>query len=237
MRRTAVITGDGNMLCKLMAESFSGAGINTVMLVSGGQEQKGAGLSPNSGLSPDSVDSVYKKYGKVDYLVNCIIPDEAVGNGGAMTEITNDFWDNAKAIGIDSFLDISRLIISRMSDDGGGRILNICSITGLVPVKKYDALSAASASAIMITKSMAVELAQFGISANAIGLGAMDEGSGVITLPRDEKLLMHVPKGRTCSVDEFLKLVLFAMIEAPDYLTGNVFILDGGWSCSYLRDW
>ena len=89
----------------------------------------------------------------------------------------------------------------------------------------------------MITKSIAAEAARYGISANAIALGAIEDSIDAVSIPVDDRLLNHIPCRRLCTLSEILKVVVFTVLEAPDYLTGNTFILDGGFSCSYMRDW
>jgi NAD(P)-dependent dehydrogenase (short-subunit alcohol dehydrogenase family) len=177
------------------------------------------------------------KYGKPDYFVYCALPDTDAGRGGALPETHTDFWLKTKEEGLDMIYHASSAFLSAMAEKGGGRVLILGTSAGVMPVKGQDAVSSMSAAAFMAMKSIALDCAADGIIANALALGASDNTLGITPMPADETLIRHIPLKRICTEDEILNVIEYLLLKAPDYLTGNVLVLDGALTTAYMRDW
>ena len=122
----------------------------------------------------------------------------------------------------------------------GGTILNISSITGLVPLRNQCAFTAAKAGVINLTKAMALELAPRGIRVNCICPGTV--GIAVTnTLWQNsdtmKALLAHIPMGRQALPEEIAGPTVFLCSEYASYITGAVLAVDGGWTAGgYARN-
>src|SRR5437588_13039421 len=125
-----------------------------------------------------------------------------------------------------------------------GRIVNIASIAGLVPLRLQCAFIAAKGGVVNLTKAMALELGPDGILVNAIAPGStLTDGTrklfyGDDGLFRDSvrRMLDHVPLGRPATVDEIAVAALFLADPENTYMNGHILVVDGGWTAGYSRD-
>src|ERR1041384_7686490 len=131
-----------------------------------------------------------------------------------------------------------------MIRQGSGRIINIASIAGLVPLRLQSAFVAAKAGVVNLTKSMALELGPRGILVNGIAPGSiLTEGTKQLFYGDDgkfkdsvEKLLAHIPLGRPGNVDEVAQCALFLADPQNSYMNGHILVVDGGWTAGYTRE-
>jgi NAD(P)-dependent dehydrogenase (short-subunit alcohol dehydrogenase family) len=125
-----------------------------------------------------------------------------------------------------------------------GRIINIASVVGLVPLRLQCAFAAAKAGIINLTKAMALELTPFGILVNGIAPGSiLTECTKQLFYGEDgqfrdsaRKLLDHVPLGRPGTVDEVAVAALFLAGPENSYTNGHILTVDGGWTAGYARE-
>jgi NAD(P)-dependent dehydrogenase (short-subunit alcohol dehydrogenase family) len=189
------------------------------------------------------IEQVVADFGHLDILVN---------NAGVNTlkhrvtldEFPRDEWDRIVAVDLTGVYEVSRAAARVMRRQKAGRIINIASIAGLVPLRLQCAFVAAKAGVINLTKAMALELGPHGILVNGIAPGStLTEGTRQLFYGdggkfRDsvQRMLDHVPLGRPGTTDEIAVAALFLADPENSYMNGHVLTVDGGWTAGYTRD-
>jgi NAD(P)-dependent dehydrogenase (short-subunit alcohol dehydrogenase family) len=166
-------------------------------------------------LVADTVD----KLGRIDVLVN---------NAGVVTakpflDLTTADFDLTFAVDVRASFLLAQAAARRMSN--GGSIVNITSVHEHIPRPNLSVYAAAKAALGMLTKGLAIELAEHQIRVNSVA-------PGVIATPRNEAdahtLDSEVPLGRAGKPEEVASLVSFLCSDEAAYVTGASYIIDGG---------
>jgi NAD(P)-dependent dehydrogenase (short-subunit alcohol dehydrogenase family) len=181
--------------------------------------------------------------GKIDILVN----NAGIGVKAPDRLTVDAFpvatWDEMIAIDLTGVFLMSRAVAARMKRTGGGRIINIASVLGLIPMRLQSSYVAAKAGVVNLTRSMALELARDGILVNGIAPGSTaTEGWAKWINNAEEaqdahaRLMSHIPLGRPASTDEIASGALFLAAPESSYITGHILAIDGGWTAGFARD-
>ena len=197
-------------------------------------------------------DRIAGHFGGIEILVN---------NAGINTksdrvpihQYTLEDWHRILKIDLTGVFTTSRAVIPYIlkthnrsgSEHATGRIVNISSIAGLVPLRLQSAYVAAKAGVANLTRSMALELGPEGILVNAVAPGStLTRGTEALFYGDDgaytenaASLLSHIPLGRPGKTTEIAAAVLFLVSPDASYINGSVLAVDGGWTAGYTRDW
>jgi NAD(P)-dependent dehydrogenase (short-subunit alcohol dehydrogenase family) len=179
------------------------------------------------------VDSALDAFGTIDVLVN---------NAGTnffmpAIDMTEKGWDSVMNLNIKGLFFLSQAVARVMKDNGGGRIVNIASASGLKAQPATGHYSIAKAGVIMATKVMAMEWADFNIRANCIAPGAIQTRLyDAIFTPFGEAegekakaaFSATIPLKRAGEPAEIADAALFLASQASSYMTGQTFAVDGG---------
>ena len=186
-------------------------------------------------------DAALEAFGQIDILVN----NAGIGQDNATRVPIHEFsveeWHRIIDVDLHGPFLCTRFISPHMVERKQGRIINIGSITGIVPLRLQSPYVTAKAGVIHFTKSAALELAPHGITVNAIAPGSTLSTQTRALFYSDpekaESLLSHVPLGRPGEPEDIAAAILFLVSEAAGYMTGSVLVVDGGWICGFNRDW
>jgi len=171
-----------------------------------------------------------KEFGRIDVLVN----NAGITKDNLLIRLTeNDFREVIDVNLIGTFL-MTKEIIPHMLRRRSGSIINISSIVGIFGNKGQTNYSASKAGIIGFSKSLAKEVASRNIRVNVIAPGFI-ETDMTYGLPDEikEKILKNIPLGRFGKPKEVSHLVTFLASEESSYMTGQVFLIDGGLSLGF----
>jgi 3-oxoacyl-[acyl-carrier protein] reductase len=189
------------------------------------------------------IDRVVADHRSLDILVN---------NAGVNTmahrvtidEFPRDEWDRILDVDLTGLYEMSKAAARVMRARGSGRIINIASIVGLVPLRLQCAFVAAKAGVVNLTRAMALELGPHGILVNGVAPGStLTDGTRQLFYGKDgsfsaqvQRMLDHVPLGRPAEPEEIAVAVLFLADPENSYMNGHMLTVDGGWTAGYTRD-
>jgi len=195
----------------------------------------------DGGAVERAVDATLARWGRLDILVN---------NAGVNTlahrvtveAFPPEEWERIVSVDLHGLFTVSRIAVRPMLEQGGGRVINIASVAGLVPLRLQSPFVAAKAGVVNLTKSMALELGPRGVLVNAVcpgstlteGTKRLFYGSDGSFSARAQDLLGHIPLGRPGEVEEIANAVLFLADPDSSYVNGHVMVVDGGWIAGYM---
>lgn len=256
-RRTAVITGSTSGIGLAIAKAFAAEGMNIVLngLASDAEiEAAMAAVKENpSGGSvifngadmtrPDEITSMIeaaeREFGAVDILVN----NAGIQHVARVEELPAEKWDAIIAINLSSSFHTIRAALPGMKKRGFGRIINIASAHGLVASPFKSAYVAAKHGIIGLTKTVALEAAESGITVNAICPGyvwtplvenQVADTAKTRGISEDEVksdvMLKAQPTKQFVTVDDLAAYAVFVASDAARSITGASLTMDGGWT-------
>ncbi len=174
------------------------------------------------------VQATLEAFGGIDILVN----NAGVNRDRTLRRMSIEEWREVLATDLDSIFYCTQAVVPHMIQRGGGRIVNMSSIVGEMGNVGQANYAAAKAGIVGFTKAVALELARYNITVNAIAPGFI-ETDMVTSLPEEvqKNLLARIPMGRFGKPEEVARLCRFLVAEG-DYITGATFDINGG---MYLR--
>ena len=165
------------------------------------------------------------EYGRVDILVN----GAGITRDATLRKMEAKNWHTVMETNLDSIFNVTRHFINGMVKRGYGRIINIASVNGHKGQFGQTNYSAAKAGMVGFTKSLARELADYGITVNTVSPGYVDT-SMLNTIPKAIKqgIIDKIPMGRLATTDEISNAVTFLASSDSGYITGSDLPVNGG---------
>nr|WP_321499186.1 3-oxoacyl-[acyl-carrier-protein] reductase [uncultured Dethiosulfovibrio sp.] len=169
--------------------------------------------------------SVAKELGSVEVLVN----NAGVTRDGLLMRMKEDDWDTVIDGNLKSAFLCSKEAIKAMSKGRWGRIVNMASVVGLIGNPGQANYCSSKAGLIGLTKSVAREYAQRGITVNAVAPGfIVTDMTEVLPQSVKDGMVASIPSGRPGTVEDVASAVAFLVSEEASYITGQVLAVDGG---------
>jgi NAD(P)-dependent dehydrogenase (short-subunit alcohol dehydrogenase family) len=181
----------------------------------------------DAGQVKDFFTAVVAQYGRVDVMV----ANAGIAHSAPFLEHPEAQWQRVLRVNLTGvFLTCQAAARQMVSQGGGGRIISIASINAFRGVENLVGYNAAKAGVVELTKTMAVELAQHGITVNAIAPAQIDTRL-TRTLPEEarQRRVDRIPLGRFGEPDDIAKAALFLASDDARYVTGHTLAVDGGY--------
>ena len=162
-------------------------------------------------------------------FVHTLINNAAISYTGLLIDMTPEEWNQTISTNLSSIYNTCHAFLPDMISHKSGQIINISSVWGTYGASCEAAYSAAKGGVDSLTKALAKELAPSGISVNALALGIVNTDMNAhLTKEELDDICEDIPFGRMMTPEEAAEGVM-AVLNAPDYLTGAVIKMDGGW--------
>ena len=242
--KVAVITGAGDGIGLQIAQSFADEGAIAVIAeineVSGKRAEAaiiaagGRALFLKTDVSDEAqveqmVKTVVEQLGRIDILIN----NAGVVVHVKVVDMPREAWDRQLAVQLTGPFLVSKHVARHMiARGGGGKMVNISSVSAVMGRHKAAAHCSAKGGLTMLTKVLAMEMGEYNVNVNAVAPGLIDVPS-----QRDEEnisadykrsYLNELPLGRIGEVEDITHMVMFLCSEDANWITGQLMLVDGG---------
>ena len=167
------------------------------------------------------------EFGRLDIVVN----NAGIAPAGSFLEQADSVWDDVIAVNVTAPAVLTRAAGRILVPQGSGKIINIASTSGILGKPQLVAYSSSKGALLQFTKALAGEWAASGVQVNAVAPGAFvtDAQKAVLGSPTVlERRLRKIPAKRMGQDSEIGPLICYLASGLSDFVTGAVFVIDGG---------
>ena len=241
MEKTALVTGAGRGIGRAIAIALAENGMNVVVNYNGSADKAEETAEIIRGMGVKAVaykcnvadfeeckkmiDDVIAEFGRIDVLVN----NAGITWDNLVMKMSEDDFDSVIGINLKGAFNTTKHVSKYLLKQKAGKIINISSVSGILGNPGQANYSASKAGVIGLTKSTARELASRGITCNAIAPGFIEtDMTSAMNEQVIEKSVEMIPLKRIGKAEEIAHMAAFLASEKADYITGQVFAVDGG---------
>ncbi len=172
------------------------------------------------------VQSVLEKFKRVDILVN----NAAIIKRGSIEDLTEEDWDRVMDVNLKGAFNCAKAVVGAMKKQRYGKIVNISSIAGKIgDLASAPCYGASKAGMTCLAKSLARELASYGINANVVAPHAIEtDMSKEWSEEKRKSIIADIPLGRLGEPEDVAEAVVFLVSDKAKFITGEVLDVNGG---------
>ncbi|MGH7834570.1 MAG: SDR family NAD(P)-dependent oxidoreductase [Candidatus Binatia bacterium] len=240
--KCAIVTGAGQGIGRAVAKGLAEQGVRVVIAEINGEngERVAKDIEAAGGIAraittdvsnEESVGGMVAKtlreFGTIDILVN----DAAVFPASSVAEMKTDEWEKVLRTNLTGTFFCCRAVMPTMKSKRSGRIINFTSGRALQGSKHGAHYAASKGGIIGFTKSLALELAPYGITVNSICPGAIDTPQPKAHVKDEAEFYAKakkIPLGRVGQPEDLVGSVLFLASDWSSYVTGQMIVVNGG---------
>ena len=243
--KTAIITGGSKGLGLAMAEGLASAGANLVIISRNEKEGKAAAekivkeyktkaIAISATVTSEeeiqkAVATTIKEFGSIDILIN----NAGINIRGPIDELSYEDFKKVQQTNVDGTWLPSKAVVPQMKKQKSGRIINLASTLGVVGLANRTPYATSKGAVVLMTRALALELAPFHITVNAICPGPFLTDMN-IHIKDDENtkkfIVGAVALERWGELQEIQGAAIYLASAASSYTTGSLITVDGGWT-------
>lgn len=239
--RVALVTGGTRGIGAAITQCLVESGASVAAGYSRGKERaeefveqlgdKGSNVSIHQGRVDDVDDcnrvvkEVMDRFGRIDFLVN----NAGITVDKTVRKMSVDDWRQVLDVNLSGAFQMTKAVLEHMIERGSGRIVNISSVIGETGNIGQANYAASKAGLFGFTKSLALEMAQRGITVNCVAPGFIGtEMVAAIPEAALSKVVEKIPQRRLGKPEEVARVVRFLLEDDSSYITGAVYSINGG---------
>jgi len=243
--KVAIITGSARGIGKATALRFAQEGAMVVVndvdleeakeVVSQINSQQEKAVAVKADVSDEKevekmVEVAYSKFGRIDILVN----NAGIIKRGSIEDHSYEDWDKVIAVNLRGTYNCAKAVVPIMKNQRYGKIINVSSVAGKVgDIASAPSYGSSKGAINALTKSLARELAEYGICVNAVAPHAIEtEMSSEWPEKKRREIIAQIPLKRLGRPEEVAAAILFLASDEASFITGEILDVNGG----YLMD-